>query len=270
MEKSSRGVYTLSIAIPQKGLLMPLRDHFHGPFRKEAAWESFHSAWVNNAVRRLNTQRLPFRYRSAPFVHLGALVEVDVATFEPEQMFGGEAANGANGANDGGVATALWAPPKPALTLAISIPIQDVFEICVYDDQRGRRIVAAVEFVSPANKDRPESRRAFAIKCAAYLQQQVSVVVVDVVTERHNNLHVELMELLEQTEAAPWPEGQNLFAVAYRTTKENDAWRLDLWPEPLTLGQPLPTLPLWLASNLAVPLELEATYEETCQVLRIR
>jgi len=32
----------------------------------------------------------------------------------------------------------------------------------------------------------------------------------------------------------------------------------------------LPTLPLWLASNLAVPLELEQTYEETCQVLRIR
>jgi hypothetical protein len=28
-------------------------------------------------------------------------------------------------------------------------------------------------------------------------------------------------------------------------------------------------MPLWLASNLAVPLELELTYEETCQVLRI-
>jgi len=26
---------------------------------------------------------------------------------------------------------------------------------------------------------------------------------------------------------------------------------------------------LWLADNLAVPLELEASYEETCRVLRI-
>jgi len=26
---------------------------------------------------------------------------------------------------------------------------------------------------------------------------------------------------------------------------------------------------LWLAENLAVPLELEATYEETCRILRI-
>jgi hypothetical protein len=229
---------------------MPLRDHFHGPTRNESGWESIHSAWVNTVVRRLNAQKLSSRYRSAPFVHLGALVEVDVATFEYEQMFGGESANG------GGVATALWAPPMPAQTVAVDLPAQDVFEVLVYDDQRGRRLVAAVEFVSPGNKDRPENRRAFAVKCAAYLQQQVSVVVVDFVTERHNNLHVELLELLQRSEAAPWPEGQNLYAIAYRTTKENNAWRLDLWPEPLALGRPLPTLPLWLASNLAVPLEL--------------
>ena len=35
------------------------------------------------------------------------------------------------------------------------------------------------------------------------------------------------------------------------------------------LLQPLPTLPLWLADNFAVPLELEECYEETCRVLRI-
>jgi hypothetical protein len=31
----------------------------------------------------------------------------------------------------------------------------------------------------------------------------------------------------------------------------------------LTIGQPLPTLPLWLADDFAVPLELEASYEES-------
>jgi hypothetical protein len=35
------------------------------------------------------------------------------------------------------------------------------------------------------------------------------------------------------------------------------------------LGQSLPTLPLWLADDLSVPLELEASYEETCWILRI-
>jgi hypothetical protein len=40
--------------------------------------------------------------------------------------------------------------------------------------------------------------------------------------------------------------------------------------QPLSIGRPLPTLPLWLADDLAVPLDLEASYEETCRVLRLR
>ena len=38
---------------------------------------------------------------------------------------------------------------------------------------------------------------------------------------------------------------------------------------PLALGQPLPTLPLWLADDFAVPLELEASYAETCRIFRL-
>lgn len=245
---------------------MPLRDHFHGPLRQRRHWEGVHNAWPAFIIQRLNP-RLPPRYHAEPHVHLGALVEVDVATLEEEEFTGaGATPNG----SEGGVATAVWAPPRPTQTVDVDLPGQDVFEARVYDDGRGGRLVAAVELASPANKDRPEHRRAFAAKCSAYLQEGVSVVVVDVVTERRDNLHRELMELLGRTEAAPWPEGQDLYAVAYRTNKEKDAWRLDLWAEALAVGRPLPTLPLWLAPNLAVPLELEASYEETCQVLRIR
>ncbi|HVS39455.1 MAG TPA: DUF4058 family protein [Gemmataceae bacterium] len=242
---------------------MPLRDHFHGALRDDFEWESFHSAWANTVVRRLNAGQLPPHYRAAPHVRLGAFVEVDVATYEREQQAGAQSAVSGNG----GVAVALWAPPRPAHTLTVDLPAQDVFEARVYDDRR--RLVAAVEFVSPANKDRAEHRRAFVAKCAAYLEQNVSVVVVDIVTERRDNLHVALLEFLEQADAAPWPADQNLYAAAYRSAKVNDAWRLEVWPEPLALGRPLRTLPLWLASDLAVPLELEASYEETCNVLLI-
>ena len=77
---------------------MPLRDHFHGALRDEFEWESFHSAWANTVVRRLNAGRLPARYRSAPHVRLGAFVEVDVASFEQEQRLGVEAtADGLSG-----------------------------------------------------------------------------------------------------------------------------------------------------------------------------
>ena len=60
-----------------------------------------------------------------------------------------------------------------------------------------------------------------------------------------------------------------LYAAACRATKKGDAWLLETWAHVLTLGQPLPTLPLWLDEDLSVPLNLEESYEETCRVLRI-
>ncbi len=41
------------------------------------------------------------------------------------------------------------------------------------------------------------------------------------------------------------------------------------WPFTLTVGSELPTAPLWLSGELSVPIDLEHTYAETCQVLRI-
>jgi hypothetical protein len=60
-----------------------------------------------------------------------------------------------------------------------------------------------------------------------------------------------------------------LYAGACRGTKRENTWLLETWTYPLALGQPLPTLPLWLTDKLAVPLELEASCEETCRILRI-
>lgn len=241
---------------------MPLRDHFRLPTRHEHRWEGFHSAWANTIVRHLNGRWLPERYRAEPEIHLGTAVEVDVANFErltwPEESAGN------------GVATAVWAPPQPTRTLAVSFAAQDLFEVRVVDEHRAQRLVAAVELVSPRNKDRPESRRAFAVKCASYLQQQVSVVVVDVVTERHDNLFAEVLRVLAVPETTPQPDAALLYAVACRTTKKGEQWHMDTWAEPLAVGTALPTVPLWLADNLAVPLHLEESYEETCQVLRLR
>jgi hypothetical protein len=142
------------------------------------------------------------------------------------------------------------------------------YEVRIYDSERGRRLVAAIEIVSPANKDRPEHRRAFVAKCATLLQQFVSVTIVDLVTTRNFNLYGDLLELLGQADPSLAQESP-LYAVTCHTTKRDDAWQLETWTHPLTLGQSLPILPLWLADDLAVPLELEECYEETCRVLRI-
>lgn len=155
-------------------------------------------------------------------------------------------------------------------SVVTDLPELDEYEVRVYDTKRGRRLVAAIEIVSPANKDRPEHRRAFVAKCAALLLNRVSVSIIDLVTTRNFNLYRDLLELIGQSDPTLGAEPPPLYAVALRQKEKGDRrWLLETWAQALTLGQPLPTMPLWLADDFAVPLELEACYEETCRVLRI-
>jgi hypothetical protein len=246
---------------------MPLRDHFRPPLDDIASWEELHGAWPTVIVMALNRE-LPPRYVAAPRVHLGASMEIDVSAYDKDESaaFAAAASGGMSGS---GVATATWAPPRPTFDVVTDLPDQDEYEVRVYDTKRHRRLVAAVEIVSPRNKDRPESRRAFMTKCSALLLQRVSIAIVDLVTTRQSNLYGDLLDLIGQTDPALAPEPPALYAAACRYTHPDEAWRFQAWSHALALGQPLPTLPLWLADNLVVPLELEASYEETCRILRL-
>src|SRR5262249_3912208 len=130
-------------------------------------------------------------------------------------------------------------------------------------------LVAAVELVSPSNKDRARERRAFAIKCASYLAQGVSLVIVDVVTNRRANLHNETVRLLEVATDVAFPPDVRLYAVAYRPVRRKQRDQIDLWTHRLALGAPLPTLPLRLTGDLFVPVDLESTYQEACRRRRL-
>ncbi len=243
---------------------MPLRDHFRPPLDNMRHWESLHSGWPMMIVAGLR-RKLPRRYFAELSVHSGRSAEIDVATFENEDE--GVLAAG-NGSGNGGVATAVWAPARPTFAVVTDLPAQDVYEVQVYDEKRHSRLVAAVEIVSPANKDRSEHRRAFVAKCAGLLRERVSVVVVDVVTTRMQNLYEELLDLIGQADPGLNPTPP-LYAVACRFTKHESDWLLETWAQALGIGQPLPTMPLWLADNLAVPLELEESYEQSCSILNL-
>jgi hypothetical protein len=141
------------------------------------------------------------------------------------------------------------------------------YDVCVYDNQANQRLVAAIELVSPANKDRPEHRGDFIAKGATMLRRGVCVTIVDVVTTRSANLYGELMALLGQPDTS-LADGL-LYATTCRMIKTDDNRMLESWTHRLLLGEPLPTLPLWLADQLSVPLELELSYEETCRSLRL-
>jgi len=89
---------------------MPLRDHFRPPLSDVRSWEGFYGGWPMMIVSALG-RGLPVEYIAEPTVHLGASVEIDVATFEDLGSGMREARESGNG---GGVATATWAPPRPS------------------------------------------------------------------------------------------------------------------------------------------------------------
>jgi hypothetical protein len=241
---------------------MPLRDHFRPPLSKRASWEGFHGQWPAMIVQRLSPV-LPNGYIAEPRVHLGPYFEIDVTAFERAQPQTAAAGDG------GGVATAAWSATRPLLDIEADWPDQYEYEVLIFDQERERRLVAAVELVSPANKDRPESRRALVTKCAALLRQGVGLALVDLVTVRRFNLYAELLAWIGQHDPSLGEEPPPTYAAALRFQKAARRTRLQTWPHPLVVGQSLPTLPLWLSADRSVPLDLEASYEDTCRLLRL-
>src|SRR4051794_6411384 len=128
---------------------MPLRDHFRPPVSSHSSWEGLHGGWPMTMVLQLSRQ-LPPQFTAEPRVHLGAYFEIDVSAYEHDAL-GAQAEVSAS--EPGGVATATWAPPEPTLVLDANLTEHYEYEVLVYDQSRGRVLVAAVEIVSPANKD---------------------------------------------------------------------------------------------------------------------
>jgi hypothetical protein len=190
-------------------------------------------------------------------------VEADVAEFESAEAPEPTLADG----NARGVAIQAWALPAAVMTILIEFP--DDLEVHVRDERDDARLVAVVELVSPANKDRPESRSAFAAKSAAYLYRGVGLVALDVVTGRRFNLHNELIDLLRVDSRFAMPEDALLYAVSYRPVKRGDADQIEVWPAVLKIGAELPVLPLALRGTQPVPLDLEAAYNDACRRSRL-
>jgi hypothetical protein len=225
---------------------MPLLDHFHPPLSERRQWHSFHSVWATMIAVDLNRQ-LPPGYFADPNVEFN--IEIDVAAFEEEKQ-------------DTGVVG--WSPPAPTLT-APMVLITNVVEIAVYNTEAGPVLIGAIELVSPANKDRPDTRDAFVSKCASYVQQAIGLIVVDLVTSRKADLHAELLGRITGI-AAPRSE---LWAAAYRPWRAGAQTNVQVWHQPLTIGEPLATLPFWLKNGPCIKVDLEATYTRTLQEQRM-
>jgi len=192
-------------------------------------------------------------------------VKVDVAAFEKVDAPSISRMTEGNG----GTLTAVWAPAQPSLAVETTLPDYDEYEVRIFDARRGRHLVAAIEIVSPANKDRPEHRNVFVAKCAALVQKGVAVSIVDLVTIKRFNLYLELLAVIGHNDPTLGDPPPYLYAASCRWTRQGKRTLLEAWSHVLTLEEPLPTLPLWLSTDLVVPLNLEQSYEQACSDLSI-
>lgn len=92
----------------------------------------------------------------------------------------------------------------------------------------------------------------------------ISVIIVDIVTNRRANLHNEILRVMEAADTLQLPLESNLYAAAYRPLQRNQRAEIDVWRSPLALGQALPTLPLGLRADVVIPVDFEAAYAESC------
>jgi len=230
-----------------------LLDHFHPPLYPTRHWTGFHSRWAGNIAVDLNHQ-LPDGWFAEPTVKWS--IEIDVAVTEEETALIG--APTFDGYDAGG-----GSPPSPAKSIAFE-QTTDVVEVQVFRDFGDAPLVGAVELVSPANKDRPETREAFTAKCEAYLRNGVGLVIIDVVTQRQANLHAELLHRCGDEDESDFP----LYTSAYRPIARDSHFELDIWIEALQVGAPLVSMPLFLKEGPYVSVNLAETYRQTCDDLK--
>lgn len=230
-----------------------LLDHFHPPLKRARHWDGFHSRWAGNIATDLN-QRLPPGWFAEPTIHWG--IEVDVGAFEETRALVGSGV--------GELPAALPSPPKPTRKIGFP-PKIDLIEVQVFHEFGDVPLVGVIEFVSPGNKDRRETRKAFLSKCSSYLVDFIGLIVTDIVTDRHANLHRELMEAWGETSDSD----DRLYTASYHHSSDSGQSELEIWYEGLAVGGLLPSMPLFLKGGPWISVDFATTYLQTCRDLRI-
>ena len=160
------------------------------------------------------------------------------------------------------------APPTPAAD-GDAEPDEEVAVATLAADtallvERAGRLVAAVELVSPRNKDRLSAQAAYAADYAAYLLRGVHLLLVDV---HRRPAEFSFADQIAAALGTRKPDLPAPFAVAYRVGGPAPAGGkfLASWRRPLAVGEPLPAMQLWLSADEAVPIDLEGTYRRAAE-----
>jgi hypothetical protein len=220
-------------------------------------FHAFHVAWVQELQKALNGGLLPSGYYVLAEQHFGRPI-ADVLTLH------------ASPADEpvtlppitGGTALAE-APPRvrrrhtvepAALSRRRSLAIRHV---------SGHRLIALVEIVSPANKDRARHIQEFTEKAVKALESGVHLLIVDLFPPGPNDpqgMHGAMLAELDDDEPYDLPAAEPLTLASYAAGP-----RIDVFLEHVAVGAPLAEMPLFLHSDRYINVPLESTYRSAYQ-----
>lgn len=230
---------------------MPLHD-----WTDERGWDSVYPFWLAYLVEWIQP-RLPEGYKaflgSVPALRVGSIngkPDVSVRRWGPEPPAGAVATD-----------TAVIEPDREASVVIRLDPHQ-----AVHIDYHGQ-LIAAIEIVSPRNKDRTDSKETYTNRYLGYLRLGVHLMLVDVLPRLKNFSFSDAITTSLGLDLPPLPPP---FAAAYRVGEvipvgDDMGSLVAWWRRPLRVGEPLPVLPLPLNVHRAIVIDLEETYHRAAK-----
>jgi hypothetical protein len=235
---------------------MPLHDWTRVD---DGIFHAFHVAWIPEIQKALNSGLLPEGFYALAEQHAGRAI-ADVLTLHagPPSLEPSRLQHQLPPAT-GGVAVTEAAPRtrrrhtvEPAmLARRRSLAIRHV---------SGHRLVALIEIISPANKDRRSHVEEFVSKAESALDLGVHLLLVDLLppgTQDPCGMHGVLLQRLEQSDEPydlPVDEPATLASYAAGPAVE-------IYVEHIAVGALLPEMPLFLHPDRYINVPLEPTYQ---------
>jgi hypothetical protein len=217
-------------------------------------FHDFHVAWIPEIRKSLNGGLLPDGYYALAEQHTGLSI-ADLLTLHTGLVHAEPPTRGS-----GGTAVAE-APPRVQRRETLEAATGSRRRTLAIRHVSGHRLVAMLEIVSPANKDRVQSVAEFATKTAEALRAGIHMLMIDLFPPGpfdRQGLHSVIRQYLQQTdEPYELPPDDPLTMASYAAGP-----RIEAYVEHLAVGAVLTEMPLFLRTDHYVSVPLEPTYLE--------
>jgi hypothetical protein len=228
---------------------MPIHDWSRGD---AGLFHHFHQAWTMEISNALNGGILP-----AGFF---ALAEQIVSGPIPDVVALQQLSTPADWQRSGGGVAVADAPPQARLVTSAEMDLYQQKANRIAIKHRLGRVVAVIEVVSPGNKSSQHALRSFVEKAGELLCAGIHLLVVDLFPPSPRDpqgIHKAIWDLICD-EPFALPSDKPLTVAAYFAGMPKTAY-----VEPVAVGDPLPSLPIFLDLDTYVPAPLETTYQTT-------